>query len=329
MKNKKLLLLIPFLSIVVGCDNKPGEAPEEKPEEEPTLKEKYNLKTENSFLPDSNFAHGINLWSSNLETAKIEGTIDYGGDRLTDSGAYYNMPQWGAAKSLFYSDFSKENDTYIYTNEYRELKVNPKEGSITIGLDTYKEYQDLYQGEKPTGAFWSHYLLESQFPNELQTRLSTLENLYVKFDITFNELVCKGAEPAQFLFYFCFWDATLSRNAMWFGVPIYDSRYNYITEYKQLDNQNSSNTGLPIYSISSKDYMGSSKVVTGKTYHIDIDVIDYIKQGFIYWATQGAFPEGTDFTNLMLYYMNIGWEIPGQYKVSSTISNFDIYTIRD
>ena len=66
----------------------------------------------------------------------------------------------------------------------------------------------------------------------------------------------------------------------------------------------------------------------GQKYTIDIDITEYLQQAFIY-GVQNGYLTNCKWQNMKIYYMNLGWELPGEYKVKSTISNLDIYYEED
>ena len=317
-------------------------------EETVNLKEKYKLRREDSLLSDSSFKNGFGLFSPETTTAHVEDRlIDYNGEAETDfynpeadHSYYWTMCQWWTPYNFVNATYSKNGETHIYENEARRLEVNPGEGSLHMELNADMEYEEKFGGPRDPAASWSHFLIQQNFPSELVKSPSTFEDLYVEMDVTIEESTYLGegqplgAECAQLLFYFCLFNRVpadsnpeevgVNGTGMWFGVPIYDSRYDYVDRYIGGDTGFVGSTNRMIYSIPSQSYMGRGPVEMNRTYKIRIDVLDLLKEAFIYGVKNDYLPNCL-WNNLYLTYMNFGWELPGQYKVSSTLSNLDIH----
>ena len=317
-------------------------------EEHVNLKEKYKLRREDSLLSDSSFKNGFGLFSPETTTAHVEDRlIDYNGEAETDfynpeadHSYYWTMCQWWTPYNFVNATYSKNGETHIYENESRRLEVNPGEGSLHMELNADMEYEEKFGGPRDPAASWSHFLIQQNFPSELVKSPSTFEDLYVEMDVTIEESTYLGegqplgAECAQLLFYFCLFNRVpadsnpeevgVNGTGMWFGVPIYDSRYDYVDRYIGGDTGFVGSTNRMIYSIPSQSYMGRGPVEMNHTYKIRIDVLDLLKEAFIYGVKNDYLPNCL-WNNLYLTYMNFGWELPGQYKVSSTLSNLDIH----
>ena len=317
-------------------------------EENVNLKEKYKLRREDSLLSDSSFKNGFGLFSPETTTAHVEDRlIDYNGEAETDfynpeadHSYYWTMCQWWTPYNFVNATYSKNGETHIYENESRRLEVNPGEGPLHMELNADMEYEEKFGGPRDPAASWSHFLIQQNFPSELVKSPSTFEDLYVEMDVTIEESTYLGegqplgAECAQLLFYFCLFNRVpadsnpeevgVNGTGMWFGVPIYDSRYDYVDRYIGGDTGFVGSTNRMIYSIPSQSYMGRGPVEMNHTYKIRIDVLDLLKEAFIYGVKNDYLPNCL-WNNLYLTYMNFGWELPGQYKVSSTLSNLDIH----
>ena len=329
-------------------EEKSSSEEETSSEETVNLKEKYKLRREDSLLSDSSFKNGFGLFSPETTTAHVEDRlIDYNGEAETDfynpeadHSYYWTMCQWWTPYNFVNATYSKNGETHIYENESRRLEVNPNEGSLHMELNADMEYEEKFGGPRDPAASWSHFLIQQNFPSELVKSPSTFEDLYVEMDVTIEESTYLGegqplgAECAQLLFYFCLFNRVpadsnpeevgVNGTGMWFGVPIYDSRYDYVDRYIGGDTGFVGSTNRMIYSIPSQSYMGRGPVEMNHTYKIRIDVLDLLKEAFIYGVKNDYLPNCL-WNNLYLTYMNFGWELPGQYKVSSTLSNLDIH----
>lgn len=355
MKKKLLAFLFPA-AILVSCTQ--GSLPVDTTvslgtssatsEKVETFIEKYKARRETSTVADTNFKNGFDLMSPETTSAHVESFIGYndeaekGPDGL--AAPYWQMCQWWTPFSFSNATYTKENNTHVYKNESRGMKINTEEGTLNMALNSDIEYQEKYGGPKQPGASWSHFLIQQSFPEDMSIFLSEISELWVNFDIVIEKCDYKGEselpvgdEAAQLLFYLRLFNRppegsdpdVVGHNGVpfWFGVPVYDSRYDYVPQYIGGDTGFVGATNSLIYSITSKDYLGTSKLEMGKKYTISLDVLDYIKTAFIYGVSNNYLPN-CSFENLKLSYLNFGWELPGEFDVSSTLSNLDVYYVK-
>lgn len=301
-----------------------------------TPQEKYKLRTEYSHLPDPYFKNGFRLMSPESPTAFLEGTLDYNGaaekdhyNPDADSTAYWTACQWWTPFNFITSDYSYVEGVHRYQNESRLMEVNTEKGSLKMALNSGTEYEKLYGGKMPTDKSWSHFLIQQSFPADLHIPVCEYDDVRVRFDITIEKANYVGKEPikyahecAQLLFYFSMSDG--NGNAMWFGVPIFDTRYDNIAEYHAMDVGFAGATNKLIHSIPSKGHMGVGPVEMNKKYSIDLNVREEIQNAYVRAVTEGIFNENANWANLKVNYMNFGWELPGEYDVSCVLENLDI-----
>lgn len=310
--------------------------------------EKYLTRTNQSAVADKNFTKGFTLFTPHQSPAQAEKDLNY--EQGENVKPYWKMSQWWSPFNFKDSTYTNVDGIHKYENENRSLEVDTSTGKVSIALDASKEYQ--YYEDTPEEDIdpkllhrgWSHYLLEQNFPKDTYISLSEAysegKQVRVMFDVTIDEAVRTkagvGSDCAQLLFYLNLANRKQEgqsdeeygpdRSLIWFGVPIYDTRYDFTTEYKQYDSGFAGATNRLIYSLSSKGYMGATKPEIGKTYHVDIDVLEYIHDAYIY-ALQNGLDSIYKWDNLYVTYLNVGWEIPGGYKVASTFQNIDVYCV--
>ncbi len=309
--------------------------------------DKYGTRTNSSILSDANFANGFDLKTPHQSPASVEKHLDYEDENLPN--ASWQMAQWWSPYDFADASFSKEGTVMTYENESRSLVVDTSTGKISMNLNGAKEiqyYKDTPEEEidpKLRNHAWPHFLIEQNFANELRLKPSEIYgeggSIHVKFDVTIDKLdqVKQGvaSDCAQLLFYVRVFnikqegqsEAEYGKNEaiMWVGVPILDSRYAFVQEYHALDVGMAGATGDLIYSGSSDSYMGKTKPELGKKYSVDVNILETIHDAFIYGQTNGM-DSRIHWDNLVVSYMNLGWEIPGGYDVGATFENLDILT---
>jgi hypothetical protein len=303
----------------------------------PTVVDKYKVRTVNSHIADSNFKNGFEQMSQYTTDAHVEGVLDYNGERETDhynpdsvNKTYWQHCQWWTPFDFMDATYSKVDGVHRYQNESRLMEVDTVNGSLKMALNSGIEYDYLYGGRLPADKSWAHFLIQQSFPSELRIVVADYSEVRVQMDIKIEKADYVGKTPqvgndcAQLLFYFSISDG---KNTMWFGVPIYDSRHNFVGEYHAFDSGFVGATNKLIHSIPSNTYMGDGPVEMGKTYHIDVDVKESIQEAFVRAVYEGAFTDA-NWATLTIGYMNFGWELPGEYDVSAVLSNLDVVTVK-
>jgi len=301
-------------------------------------------RTDYSLVSDPNWTQGFKLKSTSTENAIVIGNLDY--NKTTTKDPFWHMAQWWAPEEY---NFLNSNYTLLsenvhqYENESRKAIIDTKNGSIQMDLNSKEEYLKKYgQKERPSSQSWSHFLLEQNLDISQCFHMNLFKSLTVSFDFSINECTYLGdkesshVDAAQFLFYLRLYNSPKEsedesvvgkKNAnIWFGLPLFDNRYDFIDEYKQGDTGFVGSTGSLIYSISNREFL-TEKIQYTKTYHVEIDVLSYLKDAIIY-GVQNNFLPNCLWDNMVLRYFNVGWELPGSFFASSTFSNFDItYTL--
>lgn len=356
MKQKNILFFVPLLCLV-SCNNVSQDPSDSQnnshgnnstPVASAGFDKENNplyLNSENSIVSDPKWTQGFALKSCETTGAHIVGNLDYNG--TTKREPFWQMAQWWAPESYNFinSEYSLVTEgVHKYENESRRAIIDTEEGSIQMALDSQKEYMERYgQSERPSDKPWSHFLLEQTFDPSRQFYVSTLESLTLSFDFSIDECTYTGDkedgrnEAAQLHFYLRMYNTPLegeesevgSRGSnVWIGFPLFDSRYDFVDEYRQADVGFTGATGALICSTTSRNYI-NEKIQYRKTYHVEIDALEYIKDAFLYGASNDYLPNCL-WTNMVLRYLNIGWELPGAFSVASTFSNLNItYTLKE
>lgn len=332
MKFRKLFAALIMIATLTGCTN---ENTTNSKKEDDTMKE---------ILKDTSFETGFDLMTTSTTNGRaLSAYLDYNGE-AKDSNITphpWQMSQWWTPYDFKNANFKKNNDgSFEYENESRHIKVNLKEKELTMDLNSYTEYQKLFGHSRNGNENWSHLLIEQNIENA--PKIIDLKHVYASLEFSINEATDldpgQNVPAAQFLWYFTITDPKNGNTAyesenggkrnqfMWFGLPLYDSRYDFVESYTHADTGFVGATNTVIYSISNRNYL-NEKIQFGKTYKIELDILPYIKEAFLYGFSQGAM-ENVEYSDLVLNYMNLGWELPGSYKASATIKNLSTKIIK-
>lgn len=298
---------------------------------------KQNNKIE--LLSDEKYIDGFQLLSTSTENKRnISGWI------INNGKEALRLPKWQMAQWWTHNDFIKSNyiqisDTkYQYKNDSRTLILDEDKGELTMELNSYVEYMHKLGHSRTGNEGWSHFLIEQSF--EKAAKLVDCEKIIVTFDFKINE--CTNLDlfqlipAASFLFYMtithpkngdtAYQSGENDNDFFWFGLPIFDSREDYVKGYYHVDSGFTGATNKLIYSIPGTKFL-KEKIQYGKQYHVEIDILPYLHEAYKFGKENGAL-KNSSFEDLVVNYMNLGWELPGSFKVSSTISNLQISIIK-
>ena len=284
-------------------------------------------------LTDECFKSGFFLQGPNPVTdqRKVFSYLDYGGEAIKVNDVLWIMSQWWTPYDIKDASFSKKADgVYEYFNQSRRCLIDTKEGRFRFVLDSSAEYKQRLGGPRNDPSTpWSHFLLEQDFVQSV--RIRDLSALFASVKVRINDVKNLDGDSfdpnkhtAQFIWYLTIREGNgkskegLGGNFIWFGIPIYDYRYPSIPKHIQYDGDFAGSTKALIYCLNSKDYLSDAPLKPGKEYDISLDILPAIKRAVKYAVKNKIF---TTSRNLVVNYMNIGWELPGSFAVDSEISN--------
>lgn len=264
--------------------------------------------------------------------------LDYEKKAILPSRKVWILSQWWTPYDFKNASFQEDENTFRYYNESRELIIDRDNGELTMSLDSYKEYKTrIGHSREKTSDPWSHFLLEQDFYHPLSFR--KLQAFLARLDFSIDAVEAEDEahydptiHAAQFLWYLTIGEMKgteeenpLEDKYIWLGIPIYDNRYPMVKGSQNIDEGFSGATNTLIYTIGSDIYL-KEPIQFGKDYSIDIDLLPYIKKSVRYAIKKGIF---TSEKKLYVNYMNIGWELPGSFRVKSRIRNLHLEAISD
>lgn len=336
MKRFLIILVIGIFSIaMIGCEDTMN-----------TTTNKINTTTSNNeskivqLISDNSFSQGFKLLGvSTAEDGRtIEAYLDYNGEAIDNNDSPWYMAQWWTPYNVADANFFVEDNLYVYQTQSRTIKVNPQEKYLYFELLGEEEY--LGSTRQTASQNWPHLLIEQVFSKSV--KISDLKSINIHLEVSVEQCIDKNGDvydpsihAAQLLWYFTLnnvVDPSLSSDEvgtngdfLWFGVPIFDNRSDFIKSSATIDSGFVGNTNKLIYSMGSSMYI-DEKIQFGKTYTIDIDILPYLKEAFIYAVNNDALVN-CKFENMELSYMNYGWELPGAFNVISTFKNMSVEAI--
>jgi hypothetical protein len=255
--------------------------------------------------------------------------------RVFGKNPAWQLAEWWTPYPFKDAPLIETQHGYEMANESRRVAVDTAQGRLTMELDSEKEYAKLYQGVRhDSSQGWSHLLIEQDF--EKPAKLSELKGLVASLAFQIDECQLfreKEYSPdrhaAQFLWYITLREGPRQAetgpngNYIWFGLPLFDNRFEHEEESAFYDLGNEGSTKKLIYGMASKKYL-KDKIELGKEVRFSIDLLPDLKKAVAYAIGHGIFASAD---NLYVNYMNLGWELPGNFRVASTLRGLSLRRI--
>lgn len=283
-----------------------------------------------SLLPDSSFQSGFTMtgYDSRYQENWNIGSLTY--EDTAVGTPYWRIGQWGCNKNLIDAEYRRQDGTDEYYDGSKTLRVNRETGAFSLNLDASEDYTAPRKDGEP----WIHYILEVvSLPKK--ARLGKIDKLYFNLDFTLNKSECKMEQPDPGLHSaILLWYITLRDNDpdspgygdyYWFGLPYYDTRYDYSKEHAAQDSGKEDRTNAFIYNPAGEKFL-QEKVTVGKKMTISTDVMPLIVYGYNI-ARERGFLRNSKFNDLVVASTYIGWEAPGTYDVGVDITKFEMLAV--
>lgn len=346
MKKIALLLVIATLvAMLASCDmlfptDEPGGDDNKTP-------------VERELLFDKNFEKGIKI--SNLNSHQVGYTWWQYGDSIGDE-PFWSLGQYGdlsttranydstkndlsLGNELFdvpaYGITGVDGDYYTLTNQSgsKFISVNTKTGELNLLVDSSKEYINQQTGApaiRKNGEDWIHMIIQ-QSPGVVY--LDQVESFIMELDFTLTENIeyDNSIGASQFQWIFSIHDkASPVNDYMWFNVTLFDNRFEVFPGTQLYDGGKADATGKFIYAPTGNELFPESggKVEVGTTYHVRLDLKEYMRDAFDLAKSKGALSE-SEWENMAINGFNIGWEVSNLAKVGVKIENMSLRVVEN
>lgn len=296
--------------------------------------------TETQIIADRTFQHGFNVKSQTDGIATPIGQIRL--DENDTAAPLWNIGQWYCG--YYHKDDQTLYDSYnimnaahsvngtkhTFIDASKKLSVDTETGEIGMRLLGTEEYTANRQQNEP----WPHLLLEYSMTENYS--LAELKSVRFEMDFMLTKLTSGYTSPsqidtdlhtAQFVFY-----CTLRNNNpqsedygsyIWFGLNLFDARYEIVPAYASQDSGKEINTGAFIYQPISSVYCRTPTRL-GEEQNIDFDMLPRMRDAFK--AAQDArFLVNTKWEDLALCSGNFGFEVTGTYDIAAEITTLNLF----
>lgn len=290
-------------------------------------------------LLDTTFKNGFTVTAdrSNLPDPYL-GEVHYNQTEYSD--AQWILGQWGS-RYLITPDSvaaADEDGNWVYQTQSKTVKVNTQTGSLYMEALASEEYDHPRQN----GEDWPHLLVEQTGIAEVSPWLNEMQSLTLSIDFVLEKAENKmgsdynaGLHAAQFQWYVTLQNVNPASedygDMIWFGLQFYDNRVQWPEHSITVDGGKEDASGKAIYIVDSKKYL-SAPVWEGDRTVVEYDILEDVQKAL---EEARAFTgvevfHNTEFSDLKITSMNLGWELPGTFDVAVSIENFSIqYTLKN
>ena len=309
---------------------------ESSAQEETEPEEEHGMQ----MIPDLDFQGGIQLISqkdhANGDKFSVLDTHDFYGGQAQNP--VWRLAQWDSGPCLV-ENRVESAQTVITDGVGRSFAYHPEQNKMTFELDT-----SLYYQGKPAveGDYWPHLLVEQgQFvraddAQAVQSLRCDAERMILSMDIRLTEVTETPVDgdwvrAAQFLMYF-YVKGIETNDFCWFGVQLFDSRYDKTAHYVGYDGGKADASGAMIYSIGSRYvYKNSGRTLyqkkkpdtSGEWVHVEIDLKPYLEDMLERGLADGYF-KADSLSELYINGMNVGWETIATFDHTMEIKNLQL-----
>ena len=272
-------------------------------------------------LADGKFAQGFVLTGATHDAPVRVETFGQ-----VDGTPVWRMPQWNSKGLL---DRVQVDDATVHlADDYKSVTLDRKTGAINLTVHASKEYATPRTSPSQP---WVHLLLE-QSPFKQPVKVADAAAIWVEVEFELTENTAHGPQNpglhAAQLSWFLYLKNTNRqskgfRDFLWFGVSMFDSRYDFVPDYAAQDF--AMPNGSFIYTLGSKRYF-DKPVEIGERRTIRRDILNDIREA-IETAQKRNFITNTTIDDVVLDGTNIGWEVPGTYDVGVTLHKLSVTVV--
>jgi hypothetical protein len=287
-------------------------------------------------LGDTQFRHGFTVWAPAPGKHVKQGIIRPGASTAEPA---WGLAQWHSRYTL--ADAKPEplpgGSIRFFDGAKGVTFFAPgSEADISLALDAIAEYADA---APPPGAPWPHLLAErslAQHPSvtELKSLQFAIRFRLVKDTILRPTGFDLNRHTAQFLFYL----TVQNRNRqsagygdyLWFGVPMYDTRYRLPRAHKAVDrsSEQKRGTGKFIFNPAGERYTTQS-AHDHQWVTIEKDLLPLIHEALRTAWERGYLLDSQAMSDYQLGGMNMGWEVTGPLDVEVHVQGLRLDAILD
>lgn len=277
-------------------------------------------------INDRSFDNGIHLRGNSSSYPEPIATIfPWSGTRWEIPAREKTKPEWAIAQwgsNHVMKDIAPRiaGDTTFYQNEAKRMYFikNKETKNTLIGLEVFASKE--YPAPREDGEDWVHLLLERNFTEapflkDVEKLTYAIKSRLLFCENKTGEEYTPGLHTAQVTLFLTIQNrneqSTAYGDFFWFGLPLYDYRYEDIPEYAAQDLGKEDATRKFIYTVAASQIFDTSMHHFGWI-TVQEDIYPFIKNAFETCKKNG-YMDGSHFNDLAISSMNVGWEVPGTF----------------
>ncbi|MBC2595352.1 hypothetical protein H5P28_13875 [Ruficoccus amylovorans] len=284
-----------------------------------------------SLLGDPGFARGLILRRADGKPSP--GNIYPFGK--SEEKPIWGLAEWASKYELSEADKTVTGEKAVYTNTGKTIAFERMPGG---GMHIWMDLAASTEYDEPRTSLqaWPHLLIEQSFPEKPYVK--DLKALNLKFTGRLDHAEMKmrrsafdpGLHSAQFQLFITVQnlnqDSENYGDFLWFGVPFYDYRERKIPPFAAQDGGKADASQKFIYSLGTRDYMRGD-FHGDRWVSVETDLYPHILKAFELAQGRG-FLTGSDFSDMRLASMNLGWEVTGTFDVGFEFKDFELLAIK-
>lgn len=280
-----------------------------------------SLQTKQTKIPvikDTLFNNGVSLVGTKSKNL-VTGVFIYPFGK-SQQEASWKLTEWGSKYGLSKNDKLIIGDTVFYQNKGKKAGFYRSNEGVAISLELFGANE--YSTPRESGGSWPHLLLEQSISEPLfLTKMNSLIcNIQAKLVYAENHMNSTDFDPklhtCHVTLFFSVGNINKNsnnyRDYFWFGLPIYDYRYDKKERYMAQDTGKKDSTKKFIFTLSTNEVFGNSSN-NDKWMKANIDVLSKIREGFEI-AKQRGYLKESNWEDMAVGSINIGWETPGTFN---------------
>ena len=287
----------------------------------------FESKNEIVILRDTDFAMGFNVLAPKPPVRSV-GVLRPAEARSAPILPEWRIAQWACRYNIAEGKTHYQDNGFGYETDSQRVEVS-RDGDETV-LELELRASKEYTSPRQEGEDWPHLLIEQ---TGLQSRCPTLDQLEaLQFTLDARIPYCASSMEApesalhtgQTSMFFTVANVR-TQDMYWFGIPIFDARYEQIREYMAEDGGKEDATHKFIY-IVDQAKLTDVDLHSGGWMKLDIDILPFIQKGLTAAVDRG-FLNSDAVSMYTITSTNLGWEMPGAYDATLEIKNLSLTAI--
>lgn len=281
---------------------------------------------------DGTFEKGLKIVSVDRTNRKV---VDFA-DSERKSGTRWELTQHFSKYDLITEEpVTNADGSVSYENPGKRVTMKEENGENILQMEMFASQE--YDAPRQEGEDWPHLLIEQNLGSDtLDTYDQMIFSMTIRKDYIRNvmgndynpSLHCYQTGMIFIVQNLNTQSAGYGDDYFWFGIPGFDSREEYKSEYCNVDGGKADASGKLIYQLGGKNffdtyYTANPMTSDGEWVTVTIDILPSLKKAFN-TAQRVGYMGKSSFEDLRLQGVNFGCECTGTFDASVSIKNVSL-----